>query len=72
MDFTSINEQLTFTSSPMELCRNISIQDDLIIEGQQEQFGVVLLTSDPAVQIQFSRQNARVNISESKFIFWVE
>jgi len=48
----------------MELCRNISIQDDLVIEEQQEQFGLMLFTNDSAVQ--FSRGNSSVIIIDSK------
>ena len=47
----------------MELCSNITIQDDLVIEEQQEQFGLMLFTSDSAVQ--FSRENAGVTITDN-------
>jgi len=63
MDFTSTDESLTFTSSPMELCRNITIQDDLAIEEQQEQFGLMLSTSDSAVQ--FGRETASATITDN-------
>ena len=64
MDFTSTTAQLTFTSSSMEqLCTNITIQDDLILEEQQEHFELMLLTSDSAVQ--FSRETAGVTITDN-------
>ena len=47
----------------MELCRTIPIQDDLVIEEQQEQFGLMLLTSDSAVQ--FSQETASVAIIDN-------
>jgi len=47
----------------MELCINITIEDDIIIEGQQEQFGLMLLTSDSAVQ--FSQETASVTIIDN-------
>ena len=51
----------------MELCINITIEDDLIIEEQQEQFGVVLLTSDSAVL--FSRETASVTIMDNDSMY---
>ena len=63
MDFTNSTAQLTFTSSLMELCSNVTIQDDLIIEEQREQFGLMLFTSDSAVQ--FSRETASVTITDN-------
>jgi len=47
----------------MELCRNFTIQDDLVIEESQEQFGVMLFTNDPSVQ--FGRQTASVTITDN-------
>jgi len=47
----------------MVLCINITIEDDLITEEQQEHFEVVLLTSDSAVQ--FSRETASVAIIDN-------
>jgi len=47
----------------MELCRNITIQDDLAIEEQQEQFGLMLSTSDSAVQ--FGRETASATITDN-------
>ena len=47
----------------MELCRNITIQDDLVIEEQREQFGLMLLTNDSAVQ--FNRDTAIVAIMDN-------
>ena len=60
MDFTSTTAQLTFTNSSMELCSNITIEDEVIIEEQREQFGLMLFTSDSSVQ--FSRETASVTI----------
>jgi len=51
----------------MELCINITIEDDIIIEGQQEQFGLMLLTSDSAVQ--FSRETASVTIIDNDSMY---
>ena len=63
MDFTITTVHLTFTSSPMELCRNFTIEDDLVVEEPQEQFGVMLFTNDPSVQ--FGRQTASVTITDN-------
>jgi len=63
MDFAATTLHLTFTSSPMELCRNFTIEDDLVIEEQQEQFGLMLFTSDSAVK--FGTQTASVTITDN-------
>ena len=63
MDFTITTVHLTFTSSPMELCRNFTIEDDLVVEEPQEQFGLTLFTSDLAVM--FSRETASVTIIDN-------
>ena len=63
MDFTITTVHLTFTSSPMELCRSFTIEDDLMIEEPLEQFGFMLFTSDTAVM--FSRETASVTITEN-------
>jgi len=63
MDFTSTTTQLTFTSSPMELCRNITIQDDSVIEEPQEQFGLMVFTNDSAVLL--SRETAGVTFIDN-------
>ena len=63
MDFTITTVHLTFTSSPMELCRNFTIEDDLVVEEPQEQFGLTLFTSDLAVI--FSRETASVTIIDN-------
>jgi len=63
MDFASTTAQLTFTSSLIQLCNNITIEDDLIIEEEQEQFGVVPLTSDSAVQIR--SETASVTLTDN-------
>ena len=62
MDFNSTTALLIFTNSATEHCRNITIQDDLVIEEQQEGFGLMLSTSDSAVQ--GSRENASVTITD--------
>jgi len=67
VDFTSTTAQLTFMSSPMELCINITIEDDLVIEETQEQFGLMFLTSDSAIQ--FNRETARVTIIDNDSMF---
>jgi len=51
----------------MELCRNITIQDDLVIEEQQEQFGLMLLTNDLGVQ--FNRDTASVVIMDNDSMY---
>ena len=51
----------------MELCRNVTIQDDNVIEEQQGQFGLMLFTSDSAVQ--FSRETAGVTIIDNDSTF---
>jgi len=63
VDFTITTVHLTFTSSPMELCRNFTIEDDLVVEEPQEQFGLMLFTNDSAVQ--FGRQTASVTINDN-------
>ena len=63
MDFTITTVHLTFTSSPMELCRNFTVEDDLVVEEPQEQFGLTLFTSDLAVM--FSRETASVTIIDN-------
>ena len=63
MDFTIATAQLTFSSSSMEFCSNVTIQDDVIIEEQQEQFGLMLFTSDSSVR--FSRETASVTITDN-------
>ena len=63
MDFAITTVHLTFTSSPMELCRNFTIEDDLVIEEPQEQFGLMLFTSDSAVK--FGTQTASVTITDN-------
>jgi len=63
MDFAVTTVHLTFTSSPMELCRNFTIEDDLMVEEPQEQFGLMLFTSDSAVL--FSRPTASVTITDN-------
>jgi len=47
----------------MELCRNFTIEDDLVVEEPQEQFGLMLFTNDSAVQ--FGRQTASVTINDN-------
>ena len=63
MDFTITTVDLTFTSSPMELCRNFTIEDDLVVEEPQEQFSLMLFTNDSAVL--FDRQTASVTITDN-------
>ena len=47
----------------MELCRNFTIEDDIVVEEPQEQFGLMLFTSDSAVL--FSRQTASITIIDN-------
>ena len=63
MDFTITAVDLTFTSSPMELCRNFTIEDDLVVEEPQEQFSLMLFTNDSAVL--FDRQTVSVTITDN-------
>jgi len=50
----------------MELCRNFTIEDDLVIEEPQEQFGLMLFTSDSAVK--FGTQTASVTITDNDVV----
>ena len=67
MDFTRTTASLTFTDSNTKLCRNVTIQDDIIIEEEQEQFGLMLSTSDSAVQ--FSRETASATIRDNDSMY---
>ena len=63
MDFDVIITALSFTLSPEMLCTNITIQNDLVVEEQLEQFVVMLSSSDMAVQ--FSQESASVLITDN-------
>jgi len=63
MDFDVIITALSFTISPEMLCTNITIQNDLVVEEQLEQFVVMLSSSDMAVQ--FSQESASVLITDN-------
>ena len=50
-DYIAVNSQpVTFSSAPSQMCVSITIIDDLTIEPN-EQFTVMLESTDPAVQL---------------------
>ena len=53
---------MTFSSAPSQMCVSITIIDDLTIEPN-EQFTVMLESTDPAVQLIFS--SATITILDS-------
>ena len=44
-----MEQTLSFNPGIARLCLNITILDDNVYEGQNEEFGVMLHTSDPVV-----------------------
>lgn len=64
-DFTSIPLVLTFQPSTTELCVNISVSRDVVLEDD-EVFTVQLNTSDKAVLLSLSSANVTIVDNDSK------
>ncbi len=68
-DFTFVASNLAFSSEVTRICRNVSIIRDIVVEDS-ESFDMIILTSDPAVQIASrSVSVVIVDSSDVRFVF---
>ncbi len=58
-DYTAVNSDLTFSEAVSRVCRNVSTEEDDILEGDEE-FLLDLTTSDPDVVVSVSEATVTI------------
>ena len=64
-DYTSIRNNIEFTNAIPQICTNISIENDSVLENN-ETFNVTIASSDASVMIEVSSVTVCINDNDSE------
>ena len=67
-DYVSLDEEIIFPPSTANLqtrCRQITVNDDMILEAAEEMFSVLLETDDPHVSLAVENSRATVTLTDN-------